>query len=167
MNRNVTTPDGGPPADTSTEWHSEGCDRWLFGLGDGHLRRLPGQPAGQHQQVHDPDAQLARAEDQRLGVQLRQQVDIDGRADHWQENVAPRAEVFIAMAKKVGDHRKVDERERGERAELMNEVDVATSRKIAANPITPHNAMLKTGVLNRSDSQPNARSGRTRSRPIA
>jgi len=42
---------------------------------------------------------------------------------------------------------------------LMNDVEVATSRKIAANPITPHNAMLKTGVWNRSDTQPNARCG--------
>ena len=50
---------------------------------------------------------------------------------------------------------------------LMNDVDVATSRKIAANPITPHNAMLKTGVWNRSDTQPNTRCGSTRSRPIA
>src|ERR1700754_631700 len=50
---------------------------------------------------------------------------------------------------------------------LMNDVDVVTSRKIAANPITPHNAMLKIGVWNRSDTQPNTRSGSTRSRPIA
>jgi hypothetical protein len=103
-----------------------------------------------------------------VAVQPAEQVRADDGPDHRDHHVGHRAQLppGPALAHIVEHHRGVHQREGVKAPKLMNDVDVATSRKIAVRPTMPVMVRFATAVWNFSFSRPKTVLGGTDQRTV-